>query len=135
MFKKQKPVSEFFVKDNTLGDVYLYLRTGEFDGGPRLHYLLSLVDKKIKAIPDDLYQLTYTREDRLKLADIGDIDKHAYYFSTKTRRLFQAFNRLMTNNYPVEWSVVGTYVSLNREPITIPEYIFLSEFKEVVFDG
>lgn len=62
MFTRKSHSPSIFVKDNTLGDIFLYLRSGDFDGNCKLHYLFSLVEKKIKAIPDDLYQLTYGPE-------------------------------------------------------------------------
>lgn len=132
MFTRKSHSPSIFVKDNTLGDIFLYLRSGDFDGSCKLHYLFSLVEKKVKAIPDDLYRLTYGPERNLRLVDVKEIDPRAYYFSMKTQRLFQGFNLVMTNNFPVQWSVVGTYVSLTREAVTIPEHEFVSEFKEVV---
>lgn len=132
MFKSKNNTPAIFIKDNTLGDIFLYLRSGDFDGGCKLHYLFSLVEKKVKAIPDDLYRLTYGPERNLRLVDVKEIDPHAYYFCIKTQRLFQGFNRVMTNNFPVQWSVVGTYVSLVREAVTIPELEFVSGFKEIV---
>lgn len=135
MFTKHKVPPVVFVKDNTLGDIFLYLRSGDFDGGYKLHYLFSLVEKKVKAIPDDLYQLTYSVERSLRLANVDEIDPKAYYVSLKTQQLFQAFNRVMTNNYPVQWSIVGTFVSISRETKTILEHEFLSEFKEIIWDS
>lgn len=132
MFTRKSHSPSIFVKDNTLGDIFLYLRTGDFDGGCKLHYLFSLVEKKIKAIPDDLYRLTYGPERNLRLKDVGEIDPKAYYYSLKEGRLFQCFNRVMTNNFPVEWSIVGSFVSVERETKTISELEFLSAFKEVV---
>lgn len=132
MFTRKSHSPSIFVKDNTLGDIFLYLRSGDFDGNCKLHYLFSLVEKKIKAIPDDLYRLTYGPERNLRLKDVGEIDPKAYYYSLKERRLFQCFNRVMTNNFPVEWSIVGSFVSVERETKTISELEFLSAFKEVV---
>lgn len=133
MFTRKSHSPSIFVKDNTLGDIFLYLRSGDFDGGCKLHYLFSLVEKKIKAIPDDLYQLTYGPERNLRLKDVGEIDPKAYYYSLKEGRLFQCFNRVMTNNFPVEWSIVGSFVSVERETKTISELEFFSEFKEVTW--
>ena len=133
MFKSKNNTPATFIKDNTLGDIFLYLRSGDFDGGCKLHYLFSLVEKKVKAIPDDLYQLTYSPEKNLRLKETKNLDPKAYYYSIKEGRLFQGFNRVMTNNFPVEWSIVGSFVSIERETKTRPEREFFSEFKEVTW--
>lgn len=131
MFETKKEGEVFFVRDNTIGDVYLYLRDGDFEGGPHMHYLFSLVDRRMKAVPSDIFQMTYRITRDLGLKKIETVNPRSFYVSMGTKALFQVSNRVMTNNFPEEYAIVGSFISVARKTESIPEHDFIRNFKEV----